>query len=407
MPPADGASKAIDYNQASHLQRKSLREVLTKIFRKEKALAMFLDEEMGLVLGEIAEEGTFKEEVYEVIQVLTSRGKLNLFIEKLAAHEDYKDSPDLQNLRLAWESIGHAPAVDVAAATPATPARIAAAAPMAPEASMAGVAGRSVPFAPVPSPPEPIERILDGSDKRIRPLAWLSDLASLRRRVCLLRFGGAARATALLIGKDLVLTAAHVVNWAGAKDLRSLDAVFDYGIHRDSGSSQRAVKLLPDFVAIDPVKAPADALGYLSTLDYAVLRLAEPVGEQLLEDGSQRGWFSLQDRRERLREGEELLMIHHPLGREMGLSEGRIGPTPPESNRLQHNCPSEPGSGGAPIMDATLRLAGLHEMGRTPGEGSDPDSMQIAVRADAIAKDLEAKGICVEAPPRIGKTPRA
>jgi hypothetical protein len=203
-----------------------------------------------------------------------------------------------------------------------------------------------------------------------------------------------------------VLTAAHVVNWAGAKDLRSLDAVFDYGIHRDSGSSHRAVKVLPDFVAIDPAKTPADSLGYLSTLDYAVLRLAEPVGEQLLEDGSQRGWFSLQDRRERLREGEELLMIHHPLGREMGLSEGRIGPTPTESNRLQHNCPSEPGSGGAPIMDATLRLVGLHELGRASGEGSELDKMQIAVRADAIAKDLEAKGISVEAPPRSGKTPR-
>jgi hypothetical protein len=402
MPPAAGATTALDYNRANHLQRKSLREVLTKLFRKDKALAMFLDEEMGLSLEEIVEKGTFKEEVFELIQVLATRGKLNSFMEKLGAHDDYKDAPDLQNLRLAWESMGaSASAGSVGATAVAVPPAV------APTPSAASAATGAAPATPViAAPAEPLERILDGDDKRIRPLAWLSDLASLRRRVCLLRFGGTARATALLIGKDLLLTAAYVVNWATAKDLRSLDAVFDFGIHRDAGAGQRVVKVLPDFVVIDPAQEPADAMGYLATLDYAVLRLAEPVGEQVLEDGSQRGWFALQDRRERLREGEELLMIHHPLGREMGLSEGRIGPTPAESNRLQHTCPSEPGSGGAPIMDATLRLVGLHELGRVAPSGQGLDSVQIGVRADAIARDLAARGIAMELPAKGGKGSR-
>lgn len=400
MPPAAGAAKALDYNRANHLQRKSLREVLTKLFRKDKALAMFLDEEMGLDLDEIVEDGTFKEEVYELIQVLATRGKLNSFMDQLGAHEDYKDAPDLQNLRLAWESMGASAAASGVGAT-------AVAVPPSPAPSTASAAIGSAPAPPVSTATaEPLERILDGDDKRIRPLAWLSDLASLRRRVCLLRFGGTARATALLIGKDLLLTAAYVVNWASPKDLRSLDAVFDFGIHRNSGAAQRVVKVLPDFVVLDPHQVPADTDGYLATLDYAVLRLAEAVGEQVLEDGSQRGWFALQDRRERLREGEELLMIHHPLGREMGLSEGRIGPTPSESNRLQHTCPSEPGSGGAPIMDATLRLVGLHELGRVGPSGRGLDSVQIGVRADAIARDLAARGIAMDLPTRGGRAPR-
>jgi hypothetical protein len=57
-------------------------------------------------------------------------------------------------------------------------------------------------------------------------------------------------------------------------------------------------------------------------------------------------------------------------------------------------------------MDATLRLVGLHELGRVASSGHGLDSVQIGVRADAIARDLAARGIAMEVHGKAGKTSR-
>jgi hypothetical protein len=83
----------------------------------------------------------------------------------------------------------------------------------------------------------------------------------------------------------------------------------------------------------------------------------------------------------------------------MALSEGAVGPLPAESDRLQHDCPTEPGSGGAPVLDTQMRWVGMHEMKRMRG---GPGEVNLAVRADRIARDLRERGIVLEPPPERG-----
>lgn len=346
----------IDFNGGDHRQRKALRVALMRTFRSERSLAMFLDEELGFQLRDEVNDGPFKQQVYELIHLLAARGRLDDLMRRLFKSNEYAEAPALHDLLLAWG------AVSTNEPEPG------------PERSEGARA--------------PIESILDGDVRRMSGIHWMSGVAALTRRVCLLHTSGGL-ATGFLVAPDLVMTAAYVVH--GAKD-RKIEAVFDRGLRVAVGRPR----------ALDPAPE-ADADGahrdrYLGSLDYALLPLRRKLGEQRLEDDARRGWFDLTDARERLREGEQLFMFHHPQGGPVKLSVGVVGPAPDFDGRFAHNCFSEPGSGGAPLVDATLRFVGLQEMkGRDDADG---DAWRIAVRADRLAAEIGRLGVALQSPPR-------
>ena len=345
----------IDFNGGDHRQRKALRVALMKTFRTERALEMFLDEEMGFVLRDEVADGPFKEQVYDLINLLATRGRLDDLMRRLFESSEYQEAPALRDVLLAWGAV-----------SPEEPQQ-----------------------APTGSEAAPIERILDGDVRRMSGINWMTGVAALTRRVCLLSVHGGGLATGFLVAPDLVMTAAYVID--GAADGK-IEALFDGGLRVPAGKPR----------VLDP--AVADGSGverrdrYLASLDYALLPLRRKLGDQRLEDGTLRGWFDLTEGRERLREGEQLFMFHHPQGGPVKLSFGVIGPTPQFDARLAHNCFSEPGSGGAPLVDTTLRLVGMQEMKDRTADGRD--GWRIGVRADRLASDIARRGVAVAAPPR-------
>jgi hypothetical protein len=341
------ADSAIDFDSADHNQRKAVRIALMDIFRNRRALKMFLDEEMGVVYEDVVEQGTFKEEVYELITILQGRGRLNSLMEKIHASPDHKDARALTLLAGAWTTVTGNTAVAAVASTSNVQ--------------------------PAPSA-ERLERILDGA-ARLTPLSALIGIASLRRRVCLLE--GSRKATGFLIAPDLLLTTAQVVDPDGS----ALDAVFDFALDIDG---QRKIYPLQPPLALD-----------VKGLGYALIPLEKPAGSDILEDGSVRGWFDLSDPRVRLREKGPVFMLHHPKARALVFSSGNISPQVDKTGRFLHNCETYPGSSGAPIIDEGMRLAGLHE-GKSDAKHALPN---MAVRADFIQRDLIARGFVLKAPP--------
>jgi hypothetical protein len=198
----------------------------------------------------------------------------------------------------------------------------------------------------------------------------------------------------------LVLTAGYVIHSYDERTKHPLHAVFDYGVGRGARGGARSIAVKSTRILLPTESPPAGPLDVTLTLDYALLVLDGRPGNERLEDGTLRGWFDATQQRERLHEGEELLMLHHPAGGEMALSEGTVGPPPEQADRLRHDCPTVPGSGGAPVIDAAMRWVGLHEMKLFVDNNQRQDN--IAVRADRIARDLEQRGVALEPPPERG-----
>ncbi len=309
------------------------------IFRGEKPLDRFLDENLDLRLNEVSSDGTFPDKVWEMILELQARGRLREFIERLASSPEYRDSLWLRDLRDTWHLQPGTGAAGVGATPPAR----------------ARNTGEEA---------EGLERVV-GRHGQLRPGESLKRLAELSHAVCALK-AGSGGATGFLVAPDLVLTAAYVL-----QGLRPSDLTARFDPASELGATEIPVT---GVVLSDPDPIPPDgADSFFQALDFAVLRLARKAPDKRVP-------YKLDRTRQRLTVGEEVLMFHHPGLGDLTTSRGRIVGGSPETNRLHHDCPTAPGSGGAPIFDTQLRLIGLHEAGTA--------SHNIAVRADRIAAAL-------------------
>jgi hypothetical protein len=329
----------IDLDRPNGFQRRTLNLAVRKIFGSEKKLDRFLDENLDLRLNEVSSDGAFPDRIWEMILELQARGWLRRFVEALAASPEYRDSPWLRDLRDTWHLQPGTAAVQ--AAQPSRPG---------PGAADTGSEG--------------LERVVEGHGQ-LNPGASLKRLAELSHAVCTLR-AGAAGATGFLVAPDLVLTAAYVL-----QGLRATDLTARFDAATELAEAEVAVT---GVVLSDPDPIPAKGHdAFFATLDFAVLRLAQAVSDR-------RAPYRLDRTRQRLTVGEEVVMFHHPGLGALATSRGRVVGGSPETNRLHHDCPTAPGSGGAPLFDTQLRLIGLNEAG-TAG-------YNIAVRADRIAAAL-------------------
>lgn len=338
--PTAAASPSVDFNAANTQQRKLVRITLLKLFPRQAGLEMFLEDELDFVLEQEIDPGNYKERVFELVKLLAARGKLTPLLHKLQASEDHKDAPALRDLLLAWTTLEEP---------------------------------REQPAAKG----EGLARILDMESSQMSGANWISGIAALRRRVCLLD-AGVMRATGTLIAPGIVLTCAHVV----PENLQGMRATFDYGVDAKETRVKRV-----------QLRTKGE---WNSGLDYAVLELGKRIGEETLPDGTVRGWFDLSERRTRLATGEEVLLLHHSGGKGLQISTGNVVASPSIQGRMAHDCSSTAGSSGSPVVDRMLRLVGLHEA--SDGKAS------WAVRADAIAAELEQRGVKFTSPPARGQS---
>jgi hypothetical protein len=231
---------------------------------------------------------------------------------------------------------------------------------------------------------------------------WLEGLANAEKRICRVEIGKNGAGTGFLVGPSTVMTNWHVIRKVLEPDSWTrISCRFDYLMLPD-GSVQEGVRIpLGDkgILASSPASdaeltaSPDEPPPAADQLDYALLRLAEPVGNQ-------RGWVEIPETTIELPAGSPLIIAQHPLAAPMKLALdtdsiiGLVG----NGLRLRYHTNTEPGSSGSPCFNMDWRLVALHHLG-DPVEG--PPVFNQGVPAGLIRADIEKKGLgaCLAADP--------
>jgi hypothetical protein len=230
---------------------------------------------------------------------------------------------------------------------------------------------------------------------------WREHLRRSERRVC--RLDGetpklAVNGTAFLVGPDLLLTNFHVVEplllSVGPVQLR---ARFDVRRGPDGESVVAGVPfpladdwMLASSPHADAEQASVEAAGDdPARLDYALLRLGEPVGEQEIGlDGGgdvRRGWVALSAAVQAPEVNDQALILQHPGEAPLQLAIDRIVSVDAERAIVRYLTNTDGGSSGAPCFGSSWELIALHQCGSAGGSSNQ------GIAACAIAEHIAAK----------------
>lgn len=215
------------------------------------------------------------------------------------------------------------------------------------------------------------EKIIRPQNPTIDFARFEAALVCLRRRVCRIQFGHEPIGTGFLIGPDLVMTNHHVVAQVLTKTVAAevVRCVFDVVSH--SSAPPREVKLAPEWdvlhsppSVVDVENDPKGRDPSIDELDFAVIRLAEPVGAEAGK-GETRGWVRIPDSFFAQR-GDPLVIAQHPRGRalEIAIDTEAILSVNDSGTRVRYRTNTEPGSSGSPCFDMSLEtLIAVHHSG--------------------------------------------
>ena len=202
---------------------------------------------------------------------------------------------------------------------------------------------------------------------------WIEKLARIERRVCRVECNGNAAGTGFLVGPNVVLTNWHVVQDAvQGGDVEFVSCHFDYyrfvNNARNLGvsvavASDGCVSRRP-YSSAEKTNTPDRPEPTQDELDYALLRLTEPIGSKDA-NGQTRGWIALPNTAVPLAEGAPLLIVQHPDGAplKLALDTNAVIRLNDGQTRLLYSTNTEAGSSGSPCFDIKWNLAALHQYG--------------------------------------------
>ncbi|MCY7329757.1 MAG: serine protease [Saprospiraceae bacterium] len=198
---------------------------------------------------------------------------------------------------------------------------------------------------------------------------------------------GTVYGTGFLVGPDLVLTNYHVVEKLITGDMQAAQvrARFDYkalpGVNGTVIYKGTPVNLLGNgpvvayssYAPLDVSGAPLTSTWPKDQLDFALLRLAERVGEQPAgpmtnpgaSEAGPRGWISFPSVGFTLSARQDLYMVQHPQGNPIKVAfatQAIIG-SDRDNQRVRYRVNSEKGSSGSPCFNAEWKLVALHHSG--------------------------------------------
>jgi hypothetical protein len=226
----------------------------------------------------------------------------------------------------------------------------------------------------------PADALAPGLQRNVRPhlakldvRVWLERLTRIERQVCRVEHGGNSVGTGFLVGPAAVLTNWHVVEDAQRQGaLSNLACRFDYlalpGGARQPGT---VIPLGPEGCLDASPYAPAELTRTpdvppptANELDYALLRLDQPIGE-LTANGAPRGWIELPSTPPSLEPGAPLLIVQHPDGAPMklALDTAAVIGRWAANMRIRYRTNTDPGSSGSPCFTMDWDLAALHHYG--------------------------------------------
>ncbi len=242
----------------------------------------------------------------------------------------------------------------------------------------------------------------------------LREMAKIERCVCRIeveRDTGSAWGTGFLVGPDLLLTNYHVVEaWIKApQSVTTINCLFDYKVLPDGSSIHAGLRvgLADDALLASSKYSDWDVQGSdeldiawpQDRLDYALLRLARPIGEEAFGPmpggtpmgAATRGWIKLPDSPAQLFKAGHIIIVQHPEGSPQKVAFGfsQSEGTDSKKIRLRYKVNTLKGSSGSPCFNEKFEWIALHNMG-------DPNwnpKYNQGVVARRIADDLKLKGI--------------
>jgi len=223
---------------------------------------------------------------------------------------------------------------------------------------------------------------------RFLDAVWLDQGAAACRSVCRVETP-AEYGTGFLLGPDLLLTNYHVVQQVLDDPSLAPQVVLRFGFKRDQNGGVEngdTYSLAADWRVDDSPNVP-------SGLDYALMRLADPAGQDAVGSGP-RGW--LRPVPHRFEHGEDLYIIQHPQFQEnkpteplkVVLAPNSVDSENADRTRVTYATNTEPGSSGSPCFTRDWELVGLHHSSLNPtsNEGIPLDAIMAQPKVRAAVR---------------------
>ncbi|MEZ4300170.1 MAG: trypsin-like peptidase domain-containing protein [Polyangiaceae bacterium] len=270
----------------------------------------------------------------------------------------------------------------------------------------------------VPLAPSALEDLIHRRTPFQDVAVWASNLARAIRPIARVeleedgRFSAAG--TGFLVAPDLLLTNYHVIEpLLGSPATGRLRFRFDFQRSTDGLTLHEGLLTGPapglDWhvlsspysqadLADDPAAEPSPA-----ELDFALLRLAEPLGDRPVtgaaESAPRRSWLRLaaDTALTHADPGENLLILQHPEGAPLQIAFGAFTRLFPR--RFRYTADTAHGSSGSPCFDAAFHLVALHHSGDPKYATLKRSEYNQGIPAHLIAAACAEKGIPLPAPP--------
>lgn len=221
-----------------------------------------------------------------------------------------------------------------------------------------------------------LEELIQANAEFMNPAVFHELLPRLEGQVCWVDVPGGG-GTGFLVGPDLVLTNQHVIARVASGQARWQDVRcrFDYRQPLDgtelTEKRQTVIALAQPWLVDSRPPSPrdwdpehGDALA--EETDSALIRLADPIGEVPVggmtadQQAEPRGWIDIGATPKPLTAGNQVFLLQHPKGKPLRLTIGTVTGFNAAGTRLRYNANSLDGSSGSPVLNADLRLVGLH-----------------------------------------------
>ena len=234
-------------------------------------------------------------------------------------------------------------------------------------------------------------------------IPWVQRFDRLRAQICRIECPvNQAVGTGWLVANDLLLTNWHVVRrvLAGEYQPRDVACRFDYATSSAGTNAGITCGLAAEWCEHYSPASPlelgtgADA-PTMAHLDYALLRLAHPMGSAAATDadGRPRGFVATKRGIASPAENSVVFVLQHPQGNPLKLAIGVAKGTNANATRVMHDANTVNGSSGSPCLNAKLELVALHNAGDPMYDGQlGKPTQNQAVPLEPILARLESQG---------------
>ncbi|MGE5191464.1 MAG: trypsin-like peptidase domain-containing protein [Deltaproteobacteria bacterium] len=249
--------------------------------------------------------------------------------------------------------------------------------------------GETIPAAPADASDAGLERIVRDDLKFLDFAVWRERMTRVEGQVCRVKIDGQPAGTGFLVGPDAILTNFHVLQSILDKSTPAtvVECQFDYKVLADRSRNEGIVAHLhpQDWYVDHSPYTPAEADGApdrelptTDQLDYALVRLADSIGNQPSlpnsrpgePDVPRRGWIAIPQAAPVFAARMPLLIVQHPEGSPLKLAidsraidqQAGLGLNS-NGTRVRYATNTESGSSGSPVFDQDWRLVALHHYG--------------------------------------------